>query len=173
MDSALSYINDGGDIFERATRGRAIGNILHAVVGPNNQGQVAGQGADAFNTSLAGLANTDTMAGAQMYGYDQSLAARQAEVAEQHYQASTGTVQTGSTIGVTLFGPSPDSIIPPISKAEFVEVIKTHILAWRIYMQDVKSRPSQAYTILTMCRGLYTTRNGEQVSKVRGYLGKK
>jgi hypothetical protein len=71
------------------------------------------------------------------------------------------------TIGVTLFGPTPDTIIEPISKAEFVEAIKKHVLAWRKYIKDVERRPSQAYAILTMCRGLHTTRNGEQVSKVR------
>jgi aminoglycoside adenylyltransferase-like protein len=71
------------------------------------------------------------------------------------------------TIGKTLFGPRPETLIDPISKAEFVETIKNHVLAWREYIKDVDSRPSQAYTILTMCRGLYTTRNGEQISKVR------
>ncbi|MEO8608228.1 MAG: aminoglycoside adenylyltransferase domain-containing protein [Chloroflexota bacterium] len=71
------------------------------------------------------------------------------------------------TIGVTLFGPKPDTIIDPISQTEFVEAIKQHVLAWRTYIQNIDSRPGQAYAILTMCRGLYTTRNGEQVSKVR------
>ena len=71
------------------------------------------------------------------------------------------------TIGKTLFGPTPDTIIDLISQAEFVEAIKNHVLAWREYIKDVERRPSQAYAILTMCRGLYTTRNGEQVSKVR------
>ncbi|MBZ0289941.1 MAG: DUF4111 domain-containing protein [Anaerolineae bacterium] len=70
-------------------------------------------------------------------------------------------------IGVTLVGPPPSDIIEPISKAEFVEVVKGHMSAWRDWIQGVDRLPAQAYAILTMCRGLYTIRNGEQMSKVR------
>jgi hypothetical protein len=73
MDSALSYINDGKDIFDRATRGRAISGILGAVMGPNNQGQVTGQGIDSYNTNLANIQDTNTSAAAQNYTADQGV----------------------------------------------------------------------------------------------------
>lgn len=97
MNQALQYIQGGQGIFEQATRGRAIGNILHAVVGPNNQGQVAGQGVDALNSALGGVADAGqmaaaqeygagTMAGANEYGADvnaQTQAAQRAQAAQQ------------------------------------------------------------------------------------------
>ena len=67
--------------------------------------------------------------------------------------------------GVTLFGVPPTSIITPVSKREFLDAVKAHILAWREYINDIDHRPGQAYAILTMCRGLYTVRHGEHVSK--------
>jgi hypothetical protein len=104
MRDAIDYINGGSDIFDRATRGRAIGNILGAVMGPNNQGATSGQGADAFNTSLAGIQNANTYANASMYGSDNSLVGNIAttgmQVGEQHYANATGTVPTGTTVGV-------------------------------------------------------------------------
>jgi len=69
--------------------------------------------------------------------------------------------------GVTLFGPPPQTIIDPISKEEFSQVVKDHMRWWRDYIHEVHHRGSQAYAILTMCRALYTVRNGEQVSKIQ------
>lgn len=70
--------------------------------------------------------------------------------------------------GVTLFGPPPQTIIYPISKDEFVQSIRDSVAAWRtydVYSETVSHRGAQAYAILTVCRGLYTHRYGEQVSK--------
>ncbi len=72
--------------------------------------------------------------------------------------------------GVVLFGPPPTAIIEPVSKEEFVQTVKEHVAAWREWVTDVRTRPSQAYAILTMCRGLYTCRQGEQVSKKQAAL---
>ncbi len=72
--------------------------------------------------------------------------------------------------GVTLFGPAPQSIIEPISKEEFIQVIKEHVRGWREWVKDMYYRGSQAYAILTLCRALYTVRNGEQVSKRKAAL---
>lgn len=69
--------------------------------------------------------------------------------------------------GLTLFGPSPDTVIEPISQEEFIHAVKEHVRAWREWIDDVHSRPSQAYAILTLCRALYTCTQGEQVSKRR------
>ncbi len=71
---------------------------------------------------------------------------------------------------ITLYGPSPKTIIEPISKDEFLQAIKAHTLSWSEWIQSVHNRKSQAYAILTMCRALYTCKNGEQVSKKRAAL---
>jgi predicted nucleotidyltransferase len=67
--------------------------------------------------------------------------------------------------GLTLFGPPPQAIIEPTSKEEYIQTVKEHAAHWREYVNDAHTRPSQAYAILTMCRALYTTTNGEHVSK--------
>jgi predicted nucleotidyltransferase len=69
--------------------------------------------------------------------------------------------------GVTLFGLPPETIIPPISQAEFIQTVQAHIMAWRDWLSDTDSRPYQAYAILTLCRGLCTYRTGEQISKIQ------
>ena len=72
--------------------------------------------------------------------------------------------------GVTLFGPSPEEIIEPISKEEFIQTIKAHARAWGEWINDMHTRGGQAYAILAMCRALYTCTNGEQVSKKQAAL---
>jgi len=72
--------------------------------------------------------------------------------------------------GVTLFGPSPEEIIEPISKEEFIQTIKAHARAWGEWINDMHTQGGQAYAILTMCRALYTCTNGEQVSKKQAAL---
>ena len=72
--------------------------------------------------------------------------------------------------GIVLFGPSPKTIIEPISKDEFIQTIKAHARAWGEWINDIHTRNGQAYAILTMCRALYTCKNGEQVSKKQAAL---
>jgi predicted nucleotidyltransferase len=73
--------------------------------------------------------------------------------------------------GITFFGLSPNTFIPPISKEEFIYGVKEHALQWREYVKNtISSRPYQGYAILTMCRALYTLRNKEQVSKIKAVL---
>jgi hypothetical protein len=69
--------------------------------------------------------------------------------------------------GVTLNGVAPETIIEPISKAEFVKCIRDHMASWREWVKDLEHRKGQSYAILTVCRGLYTCTHGEQVSKVQ------
>jgi hypothetical protein len=69
--------------------------------------------------------------------------------------------------GATLYGPAPTAIIEPISKVEFVQAVKAHVREWGEWVDHMRSRPAQAYVTLTMCRALYTMRNGEQVSKIQ------
>jgi hypothetical protein len=70
--------------------------------------------------------------------------------------------------GLTLYGPPPQSIIPPISKAEFLWAVRDQTLAWRDYIHETSPHHgSQAYAILTMCRGLYTLEHEEYTSKIK------
>jgi predicted nucleotidyltransferase len=67
--------------------------------------------------------------------------------------------------GVTLFGPAPTTLIEPISKREFLQAVQEHARSWREWIGDMRDQPGQAYAILTLCRALYTSSYGEQVSK--------
>jgi hypothetical protein len=69
--------------------------------------------------------------------------------------------------GLTLFGPPPQDLIDPISREEFVAVVREHAASWKGWLDDQSHRPGQAYAILTMCRALYAVTYGEQVSKKR------
>jgi hypothetical protein len=72
--------------------------------------------------------------------------------------------------GVTLFGPSPRTLIDPVSREEFIQTVRYYAAQFREWVKLSKDRPSQAYAILTMCRALYTCIHGEQVSKKRAAL---
>ena len=69
--------------------------------------------------------------------------------------------------GVALFGPPPKTIIDPITKEEFAQAIREHAAAWGGGIETRPTSKEQAYAILTMCRALYSHKNGEQVSKKR------
>jgi predicted nucleotidyltransferase len=69
--------------------------------------------------------------------------------------------------GRTLFGPAPTTLIDPISKHEFIQTVKAHAARWGEWVHDARTRPAQAYAILTMCRALYTNTYGVQTSKRR------
>lgn len=74
-------------------------------------------------------------------------------------------------IGVTLYGPPPTDLIAPIAQAEFVQAVQEHAAAWSQWIAAyTQSRPSQAYAILTLCRALYTSRFGTQLSKKQAAL---
>ena len=66
---------------------------------------------------------------------------------------------------VVLYGPPAAEIIGPVSREEYVEAAREHVEEWGPRMAETKDRPSQAYAILTMCRALYTDREGGQLSK--------
>lgn len=70
--------------------------------------------------------------------------------------------------GLTLYGPSPRSFIAPVSRAEFVQAVREEAQRWPGYLRTYpRRRGSLAYAVLTMCRSLYTSATGEQVSKRR------
>ena len=64
-----------------------------------------------------------------------------------------------------LLGPSPKTLIEPISQQEFVQSVKENARSWAIWVEGTKSRYAQSYAVLSMCRALYSFREGDQVSK--------
>jgi predicted nucleotidyltransferase len=68
--------------------------------------------------------------------------------------------------GLTLFGPPPESIIPPIPTEQFLAAVKAQAIEWGDWVIHTKDpRKYQSYAILTICRALYACVHGEQVSK--------
>lgn len=72
--------------------------------------------------------------------------------------------------GVVLRGVAPQTIIPEISKAEFIEAVREQAEGWAQYIYEMRRRPQQAYGILTLCRALYACTFAEQVSKKQAAL---
>jgi hypothetical protein len=67
--------------------------------------------------------------------------------------------------GITLSGPPPSTFIPSISNEEFVASVREYARAWPDRLHETRTRKSQAYAILTMCRALYAHRYGAHTSK--------
>jgi predicted nucleotidyltransferase len=72
--------------------------------------------------------------------------------------------------GVALFGPSPEIIIEPIAKEEFIRAVAHQAREWRDWIERARTLPGLAYGILTMCRALYAYKYGEQASKKQAAL---
>jgi hypothetical protein len=68
-------------------------------------------------------------------------------------------------VGIPLFGPAVASVVPAISLDEYIEAVRQHMIAWQSWAGELATQGSQAYAILTMSRGLRTSRTGEHVSK--------
>ncbi len=64
-----------------------------------------------------------------------------------------------------LMGPPIDSLIPPIPSAEYVEEVRRSLVGFTNRIADDAPRGSQAYAILTICRGLYAIGFGKRLSK--------
>lgn len=70
--------------------------------------------------------------------------------------------------GLALAGPDPRSLIDPISADELRDGVLGLMWWWELQLADpcrVAAGPYQAYTVLSMCRILYTLRHGTLASK--------
>jgi hypothetical protein len=71
--------------------------------------------------------------------------------------------------GITLAGPPPDILIEPVSPTELRKAVVLLLVGWTAPILDdptqIENRGYQAYTVLTICRILYTLQNGSVVSK--------
>jgi Domain of unknown function (DUF4111) len=66
---------------------------------------------------------------------------------------------------VTLTGPEPATLIPPIGKDEFLTATARYVLQLAAQDLAATSPTTLAYTVLTTCRAAMTLRTGEPVSK--------
>lgn len=71
------------------------------------------------------------------------------------------------TQGKTLFGPPPETIIAPVSRQEYIDAVLAYIKTTPSWFDHAHHRSFQSYAILTLCRGLYASKYGEQVSKAQ------
>jgi predicted nucleotidyltransferase len=70
--------------------------------------------------------------------------------------------------GIALFGPHQSTLIPKISKDEYVAWVKKQTLLWRDRIDDFDEQTttgSAAYAIYSMCRAMYAAKYGQQASK--------
>jgi predicted nucleotidyltransferase len=67
--------------------------------------------------------------------------------------------------GVPLLGPPPETFVDAISRDEFTQAVRDHLETWREPLPWRSEVGPQRYAVLTMCRGLYALRYGQQPSK--------
>lgn len=67
-------------------------------------------------------------------------------------------------VGEAMYGPPAKTVVPPISHEGYVHAVREHLVDWPDSV-DGLGQGSQAYAVLTLCRGLRTLRTGEYVSK--------
>jgi predicted nucleotidyltransferase len=72
--------------------------------------------------------------------------------------------------GVVLYGPDPKELVLPVSQLELLHCIREHCRQWPEWVLELRHLKGQAYSILTLCRALYTLRNGDIVSKKQAAL---
>jgi hypothetical protein len=71
--------------------------------------------------------------------------------------------------GITLAGPAPRMLIDPVSPEELEQAAQAILQGWAAQILDtpaeIDSRGYQSYTVLTLCRILYTLQNSSVASK--------
>lgn len=72
--------------------------------------------------------------------------------------------------GVTLLGPPPRTLIASTSESDFVAAVRTHLREMPFRTRKSRTEAFHAHAVLTVCRGLYTCRNGGQASKTTAAL---
>jgi hypothetical protein len=71
--------------------------------------------------------------------------------------------------GITLAGPAPQTLIDPVAPADLRQAMLKTLHGWAAHILDnpaqMKDRGYQSYTVLTLCRVLYTLHYGTVASK--------
>lgn len=61
---------------------------------------------------------------------------------------------TVRNVGVTLYGPPPQTLIPEISQSEFVGAVREQAEIWKEWVYKMRTPGAQSYAVLTLCRAL-------------------
>jgi predicted nucleotidyltransferase len=61
---------------------------------------------------------------------------------------------TVRNVGVTLYGPPPQTLIPEISQSEFVGAVREQAEIWKEWVYKMRTPGAQSYAVLTPCRAL-------------------
>jgi hypothetical protein len=73
--------------------------------------------------------------------------------------------------GITLAGPAPETLVDAVSPEELREAALAILQGWTRGILDdpaqIENRGYQPYTVLTLCRILFTLQNGAVVSKLQ------
>jgi predicted nucleotidyltransferase len=69
--------------------------------------------------------------------------------------------------GIALVGPAAKKVVPITSVEEYAGAVRSYTRRFRERIPDDATPGSQAYAVLTMCRGLYTCVRGEPASKLK------
>ncbi len=69
--------------------------------------------------------------------------------------------------GIALVGPPATDVVPDTSFEEYADAVRHSMGRFSERLRDDAAPGSQAYAVLTMCRGLYTCVHGEPVSKLK------
>jgi predicted nucleotidyltransferase len=69
--------------------------------------------------------------------------------------------------GIALVGPRATDVVPETSFEEYADAVRRYMGRFSERLRDDATPGSQAYAVLTMCRGLYTCVHGEPVSKLK------
>jgi len=71
--------------------------------------------------------------------------------------------------GITLLGPPPETLIDPVTPDQLREAMRNHLRDWTSHLlaepDAFARRGGQSYTVLSLCRILYTIDHGDVVSK--------
>ncbi len=71
--------------------------------------------------------------------------------------------------GITLAGPPPQSLVEPVTPEDLRQATLANVSGWAEPMLAdpavIDSSSYQSYIVLTLCRMLYTLRNGVRISK--------
>lgn len=82
--------------------------------------------------------------------------------ATRHYLVNWHGAQTS---GQSLYGPPARELLPPIDTGAMLAVVAEHLANWPDWVLDHETPGSQAYAVLTVCRGRAALSLGRQVSK--------
>jgi hypothetical protein len=64
-----------------------------------------------------------------------------------------------------LIGPPIRNLIPPIPTSEYTDELRGYLAGFSKRIDEDATAGSQAYAILSICRGLYTIKHGRRLSK--------